>query len=58
MVADAVQTGDRGGSELLIFVRRAAHSPDLCLSFVVIVRLVGRGLLSWLARSSRSDRLS
>jgi hypothetical protein len=30
----AVQTAVSGGSELLIFVPRAGHLPDLSLSFV------------------------
>jgi hypothetical protein len=33
-VAYAVQTAVNGGSELLIFVSRAAHSHDLSFSFV------------------------
>ena len=34
-VASVVQTAVEGGSELLIFVPRAAHRHDLSLSFVV-----------------------
>jgi hypothetical protein len=34
-VASVVQTAVDGGSELLIFVPRAAHRHDLSLSFVV-----------------------
>jgi hypothetical protein len=32
-VGYAVRTAAKGGSELLIFVRRVAHSDDLSLSF-------------------------